>query len=1037
MLAETTDPSGKSGDNGLPCLPACLICPPLLGVFGGLFFRSACTIGRTRLQFADLVSTAGGRASQSQRQTEIMVSEQISAHEHSLVRRLLLGLVSLVCRHPGWVLFVSLALAGASLGAAATRLQYKTQRNDLISPHKEHQQRWRDYLAEFGDDDDIVVVVKGTDRPRMEKALEALAARVQAQPDLFDRLFYKVDLRSLRNRALLFLSTEEIRAIQHHLEDMGQLLKHGWISWKLLTLSSLLQEAVQRTAKMKPGAPLTADDEVFLTQLWNITRNAKDVIVDPAKYKTPWGSLIARPPEQKDLLAEPQYFFSDPPATGEKSARPAGETLAFLLVRPIKEEGSFTYALKSVTAIRDIVEQTRLEYPGVEFGVTGLPVLETDEMTAADHDTRLASWLAVAGVSLLFLLVYRGIWYPLLTVATLLIGTAWALGWLTLTVGHLNILSATFAVMLIGMGDYGVLWVMRYEQARRAGADVRTALLHTATHVAIGNLTAACTLALAFFAAMFADFQAVAELGWIAGCGVLLCAFACFTILPALLMLFDRRRLERAGSVSNGPSAVAYASSLLTHPATDAWLPGLARRARWVVAAGLILMIGLGYAAWKGVRYDHNLLHLQARDLDSVKWELTLIEHTAGANWHAVSYTATPQEALALKARYEKLPEVSRVVEAASLVPQDQDAKVPLLADIQRRLADLPKRGEVIPHLRPQSRTLLTCLNTLAEKLQPLASSACGPDGKPTTLLTDLRESVWNLHRQILLVPAEVVEKRLQEFEQRLAGDLAEDLHRLREVAAPQPITLADLPTAFRDRYVGRSGKWLLRVFARHSLWEFPQLEQFTQQIHAVDPTATGKPFGTVEGLRAMKNGLERAGFYAFLVIVAVLWLDFRSWKRTAVAVAPLVVAVLFSLGILGLFGVPLNPANMIAFPLILGVGVDNGVHILHDYLLRRRPHPTLPQVGGGQGGGISYAIGRGVLVKALTTMIGFGTLMIASERGLVGLGLILTLGVGCSMLTALIFLPAALHLWAARRLAAKPSVAQPLPQKSALRSAA
>jgi hopanoid biosynthesis associated RND transporter like protein HpnN len=961
-----------------------------------------------------------------------MVPEQFSPHEHSIVRRLLQSLVSVVCRYPGWVLLVSLSLAGASLFAAATRLQYKTQRNDLISPHKEHQQRWRDYLAEFGDDDDIVVVVKGTDRPRMEKALEELATQVQARPDLFDRLFYKVDLRSLRNRALLFLPVEEIRAIQHHLKDMGQLLKHGWISWKLLTLSSLLQEAVQRTSKMKPAAPLTSDNEVFLTQLWNITRNAKEVLIDPEKYKTPWGSLLARPPQQKDLLAEPQFFFSDPPNTGETPVPPAGETLAFLLVRPIKDEGSFTYALKSVTAIRDIVEQTRPNYPGVEFGVTGLPVLETDEMTAADHDTRLASWLAIAGVSLLFLLVYRGIWYPLLTVATLLIGTAWAIGWLTLTVGHLNILSATFAVMLIGMGDYGVLWVMRYEQARRRGADVRTALLHTVTHVAIGNLTAASTLALAFFAAMFADFQAVAELGWIAGCGVLLCAFACFTILPALLVLFDRRKLFSREPVA---SVVALASGSRLN--TDAWLPGLARQARWVTLAGLALTVGLGYAAWNGISYDHNLLHMQARDLDSVKWELTLIEHTAGANWHAVSYTDTPQQALALKARYEKLPEVARVVEAASLLPQDQDIKTPLLADIQRRLSDLPKRGEVIRHPPPNSQTLLTCLSNLVVKLQPLAGSACGADGEPTTLLTDLRESVWSLHRQILLLSAETVEKRLQEFEQRLAGDLAEDLHRLREVATPQPITLADLPPAFRDRYIGKSGKWLLRVFARQSLWEFPELQKFTQQIHAVDPAATGKPFGTVEGLRAMKTGLQRAGIYAFLVIVAVLWIDFRSWKRTAVAVAPLVLAVIFSLGILGLFGVPLNPANMIAFPLILGVGVDNGVHILHDYLLRRRhPPPSLPQIGGGKEGGISYAIGRGVLVKALTTMIGFGTLMIASERGLVGLGLILTLGVGCSMLTALIFLPAVLHLWAARRPAATPSVSPSFRENPALRSA-
>jgi hypothetical protein len=420
-----------------------------------------------------------------------------------------------------------------------------------------------------------------------------------------------------------------------------------------------------------------------------------------------------------------------------------------------------------------------------------------------------------------------------------------------------------------------------------------------------------------------------------------------------------------------------------------------------VVLAGVVLTAGLGYCAWNGVTYDHNLLHLQARDLDSVKWELTLIEHTAGANWHAVSYTDTPEQALALKARYERLPEVARVVEVASLVPPGQEQKTPLITDIRGRLRYLPERGKVIAHARPNTQDLLTRLASLADRLQPLAASACTDNRQPTALLADLRDGARTLHHQLMMSPLEAVESRLQVFEQRLAGDLAEDLHRLREVATPQTITIDDLPTELRERYIGRSGKWLLRVFARESLWEFPQLEQFTRQIHAVDPSATGKPFGTVEGLQAMKNGLQRAGIYAFLVIVAVLWIDFRSWKRTAVAVAPLVLAVLFSLGILGLASVPLNPANMIAFPLILGVGVDNGVHILHDYLIRRREKRST----------ISYAIGRGVLVKALTTMIGFGTLMISSERGLVGLGLILTLGVGCSMLTALILLPAALHL--------------------------
>src|SRR5262249_41297660 len=150
------------------------------------------------------------------------------------------------------------------------------------------------------------------------------------------------------------------------------------------------------------------------------------------------------------------------------------------------------------------------------------------------------------------------------------------------------------------------------------------------------------------------------------------------------------------------------------------------------------------------------------------------------------------------------------------------------------------------------------------------------------------------------------------------------------------PLTLTDLPQELRERYVGKSGKWLLRVFASDCLWDFEPLERFTEQIKTVDAMATGKPFSTVEGLKAMKSAFERAGLYALLVIVAVLAVDFRSLRHTLIALTPLAMGVVVLLGIMGLFGVPLNPANMIAFPLILGVGVDNGVHVLHDYLLRR-----------------------------------------------------------------------------------------------------
>src|SRR2546423_12299710 len=141
-------------------------------------------------------------------------------------------------------------------------------------------------------------------------------------------------------------------------------------------------------------------------------------------------------------------------------------------------------------------------------------------MLASQNDTNLASWLALAGVALLYLVVFRSLRLPFLTVTTLIVGTLWALGWVTLTVGHLNLLSATFAVMLIGMGDYGVLWVTRYNQERAAGLGVRDSLVATARGIGPRTLTASVPTGLAFFAALLADFMALAELGWVTGSGV-------------------------------------------------------------------------------------------------------------------------------------------------------------------------------------------------------------------------------------------------------------------------------------------------------------------------------------------------------------------------------------------------------------------------------------------------------------------------------------------------------------------------------------
>ena len=536
---------------------------------------------------------------------------------------------------------------------------------------------------------------------------------------------------------------------------------------------------------------------------------------------------------------------------------------------------------------------------------------------------------------------------------------------------------------------------------------------HTAEHAGPSIVTAALTTALAFFATMLADFKAVSELGWIAGCGVLFCAASSITLMPASLLIVERIRERIAarraikqltrivGPLVHTTQSGARATNpepcpptLLPFPAQPlAWLPFLANRPRVVLAAGLVLMLGCGGFATR-IGYDHNLLHLQPRDLDSVTWEHKLIDRAAGMTWDAMSVVATREEAVATRARYEAIPDVGRVIEVGSLVPADQGAKLPTVQAIHNRLANLLPTDK-----------LPTTFGSSPERARELAATVRDrASGEP-----ELIAAATELLRVLEIVPAATATERLQAFDRRLAADLAADLHQLRAVSNPKPITLADIPPDLRERYIGANGEFLVRAFARNSLWDYHALLGFTTAVEQADPAATGKAFRTREGLAQMKVGFEWAGVYALTAIVIVLLLDFRHLVDLGLALFPLGVGVVLTLGVMGICGVWLNPANMIALPLIVGVGVDNGVHVLHDY--RHNRGRTAYRLG--------PATGRGVLVAALTTILGFGTMMIARHRGMASLGLALTLGVTFCMVAALVWLPALLQVLDARRLKA------------------
>src|SRR5262245_3775090 len=393
--------------------------------------------------------------------------------EPTFLARSVAGLVAWVARHPRVVLAAALVLTLAAVHVAYDRLEYRTQRNDLLSADRPCQKRWQRYLDAFGEDDDMVVIAQGTDRERMTAALDAVAEKVKALPDLFDRVFHKVDLRHLRGRGLLHLAPEQLEAIRARLDRMEPLLgPAGPLAWRMLSVQSLLASAAGALEARAAGRELSAADRDLLAQLPAVAESAAGTLRDPGGYRNPWSLAGANPERERggDALSTPQYFFT-----------PDG-SLALLTCRPKQAAQSFTPAKEANDAMRAILAEVAPHFPGVTLGLTGLPVLETDEMVLSDADSTRASWLALLGVAVLYFVVYRGFRYPILTLTTLVVGTVWALGWATVTVGHLNILSATFAVMLIGLGDYGVLWIAQYDECRQCGESVDDALRHTAEH---------------------------------------------------------------------------------------------------------------------------------------------------------------------------------------------------------------------------------------------------------------------------------------------------------------------------------------------------------------------------------------------------------------------------------------------------------------------------------------------------------------------------------------------------------------------------
>ena len=241
-------------------------------------------------------------------------------------------------------------------------------------------------------------------------------------------------------------------------------------------------------------------------------------------------------------------------------------------------------------------------------------------------------------------------------------------------------------------------------------------------------------------------------------------------------------------------------------------------------------------------------------------------------------------------------------------------------------------------------------------------------------------------------ISPEEYQRRVGRYQQAMAADLLGRLQMLQASSNPEPPRLTDLPESIRTRFVGKTGKFLIQVYSKANIWEVKAMGDFVRDVRRVDPDVTGNPIQVHEASLQMKHSFEQAAWYAMLAIVPLVFFDFRRLGHTLLAALPMGLGLLQTLGLMGLLGISLNPANMILLPLAIGLGMDTGINLVHEMRCQR-----------GRYRGAGNAVIVAVVVNTLTTMVGFGALMIANHQGLQSLGRAMTISMAFGMLDSLL----------------------------------
>lgn len=859
---------------------------------------------------------------------------------------MLTKLADIVIRHSLKLVALAVLLAVVSLLLAWQRIGFDTNQDNLIAPEQPELMRYKGFLTEFGDWEYFYVVVRvpegGADAAR--KFVSALADKARGRPDLFASVTDKIPLDALQDSLSLILPAEDFKDFTNALQTSPDTFS------QFLSLKST-EEFYDFLATVLTKGSQTGGSRDNLEKIWPLLT---DLIA------APFDKDALKRLSQRDLIhtlvkdRDPEGYLSSPDGR-----------LLFLRLLPHKDYQKMTIVAEPLGFIRGEILALNRDPHRLEVGVTGRPVLQNDEATSTGLDSQLAGLGSLACVAGLFLVFFRSLRRSLMALFALAIGMAWTAGFIALAFPRMNLLTIAFAVILIGLGvEYSIHFLIRYQKERLSEKDAAVAIRATFKHAGQAILLGAVMASLAFFTAFFSDFLALQQLGIITGVGVILCSVSALTVFPALLAWRD---------ISANLTGMGFVDF--------SFLSRLTKRPWALTVTFLFISVATLPAALKS-RFEYNLLKLQDQRLESVQYERIIQEASGFSTWFLASTTPDLKDLEKKRAAFSKLPSVLKTASILDLIRPDQKERLKTLKGPAQKITAGRTPPQNPPGLSQSLLRLEQAFNALAN--QALSQGLSAEVAELSALGGRIKGyRVMKPNAPPHAIPAELA--RLQAF--------------LKSLLLPRPLSEATLPAELVGMYKSPAGSYSLTIYPKQDIWEKPYLDRFIAEARGVDPLVTGAPITTWLAAQQMVSGFQLVGLLTCGLVLICLYWEFRGVGTTLLIFGNLLVSFVWLLAVMKLLDIQINLANFFALPVLIGTGIDNGIHIVHRY----RETGNMRDVFG--------TTVPAVVLCCLTTIFGFGSLAFVRHQGLASFGMIMATGTFFSMISAVVFLPSLLLL--------------------------